>query len=223
MARIARVVAVGFPHHITQRGNNRADVFFDDQDRRRYLNLLVKYAEEFKLDIWAYCLMTNHIHILAVPQQNYSLAQGIGRANLVYTQYVNARYRRSGRLWQNRFFSCPVEAESYLWVVARYIETNPVRAKIVTTACEYPWSSARCHVEGTPDLVVGKSQWLDPRERSTYREFLLGDASADVSLIRHRTAQGRPVGSAGFIAQLAATLNRILEPRPRGRPRVGES
>ena len=102
MARIARVVAVGFPHHVTQRGNNRADVFFDDQDCLRYLNLLVKYAEEFKLDIWAYCLMTNHVHFLAVPQQSYSLAQGIGRTNLVHTQHVNARYRRSGRLWQRK-------------------------------------------------------------------------------------------------------------------------
>jgi len=172
------------------------------------------------LDIWAYCLMTNHVHFLAVPQQNYSLAQGIGRTNLVYTQHVNRKYQRTGRLWQNRFSSCPVEANEYLWAVARYIETNPVRAKIVTTAWEYPWSSARAHVEGAPDLIVGHTQWLEPNERSEYREFLLGDTSADVPMIRQRTAQGRPVGSAGFIVQLSVKLSRILEPRPRGRPRA---
>jgi putative transposase len=89
MGRIARVVAVGLPHHVTQRGNNRAEVFFSDADRRYYLKTLAHYGDEFKLRVWAYCLMSNHVHILAVPEQEYSLAQGIGRTNLVYTQYVN--------------------------------------------------------------------------------------------------------------------------------------
>ena len=220
MARIARVVAVGLPHHVTQRGNNRTDVFLDDEGRQRYLRLLVRYAAEFKLDIWAYCLMTNHVHLLAVPKQNYSLAQGIGRTNLTYTQYANTRYHRTGRLWQNRFFSCPVEAESYLWAVARYIETNPVRAKLVTIPWEYQWSSARHHVDGMPDLVVGESQWLEPFQRNAYREYLSGEAASDAALIRRQTAQGRPVGNTGFVAQLAARLGRVLNARTRGRPRT---
>jgi putative transposase len=109
MSRIARVVADGMPHHITQRGNNHVDVFFDDNDRMFYLQTLYKYSFEFKLTIWAYCLMSNHIHLLAIPEYHFSLSQGIGRTNLIYTQYINKKYNRSGRLWQNRFFSCPVD------------------------------------------------------------------------------------------------------------------
>ncbi len=104
MARIARVIGVGIPHHVTQRGNNRNDVFFSESDRSHYLRTLVRYCDEFKLKVWAYCLMTNHVHLLVVPEQEYSLAQGIGRTNLVYTQYINLKHKRTGRLWQNRFF-----------------------------------------------------------------------------------------------------------------------
>lgn len=89
MGRIARIVAVGYPHHVTQRGNNRADVFFSASDRKYYPAALARYCEEFKLKVWAYCLMSNHVHVVAVPEQPYSLAQGIGRTNLIYTQRVN--------------------------------------------------------------------------------------------------------------------------------------
>ena len=108
MPRIARIVAPGYPHHITQRGNNRAVVFFDDQDRRTYLQLLAKYSKLFALQIWAYCLMDNHVHLLAVPEKENALARGIGLTNQVYTQYLNRKRNQSGRIWQNRFFSCLV-------------------------------------------------------------------------------------------------------------------
>ena len=131
MPRIARVIAAEYPHHITQRGNNRADVFFDDEDKEYYLQTLKQYGEKYHVNIWAYCLMTNHVHILAVPEYEESLARCVGRTNLLYTQYVNRKYKRSGRLWQNRFFSTIVEAESYLWAVVRYIEKNPMKSKLV--------------------------------------------------------------------------------------------
>ncbi len=102
MPRIARVVAAKYPHHITQRGNNRDDVYFDDEDRRYYLKVLDGYCEKTKVSIWSYCLMSNHVHLLAVPGRAESLALCIGRSNLMYTQYVNRKYNRSGRLWQNR-------------------------------------------------------------------------------------------------------------------------
>ena len=105
MPRNSRRVAVGYPHHITQRGNNREPVFFDDEDRWAYLGLLRHYTQEHRVDIWAYCLMTNHTHLLAVPHEPQGLARGVGLANMTYTQYVNRKYRRSGRIWQNRFFS----------------------------------------------------------------------------------------------------------------------
>ena len=131
MPRIARIVAPGYPHHITQRGNNRAVVFFDDQDRRTYLQLLAKYSKLFALQIWAYCLMDNHVHLLAVPEKENALARGIGLTNQVYTQYLNRKRNQSGRIWQNRFFSCLVENDQYLWMVARYIERNPIKAGLV--------------------------------------------------------------------------------------------
>ena len=122
MPRIARVTAIGYPHHITQRGNNKSVVFFDDDDRRFYLAMLKRYAESCGLKLWTYCLMSNHVHLLAVPEHEHSLARGIGGVNLVYTQYVNRKYKQSGRLWQNRFFSTVVEEDQYLLAVARYIE-----------------------------------------------------------------------------------------------------
>ena len=129
MPRIARIIAPHYPHHITQRGNNRVDVFLDDEDKAKYLSLLKDYSKRLAVDVWAYCLMTNHVHILAVPAGDESLSRCIGRTNLLYTQHFNRKYNRSGRLWQNRFFSTIVDKESYLWAVARYIEQIPVNRR----------------------------------------------------------------------------------------------
>ena len=148
MPRIARIIAAGHPHHITQRGNNRATVFFDDEDRQTYLKLLLKYSQKYTIAIWAYCLMSNHIHLLAVPETETALARGIGLTNLMYTQYLNRKLNQSGRIWQNRFFSCLVENDQYLWAVARYIERNPVKAGLAARRQEYRWSSAKAHVTG---------------------------------------------------------------------------
>jgi putative transposase len=105
MPRIARIIAPGYPHHITQRGNNRAMVFFDDEDRQAYLKLLAGYSQKHHFQIWAYYLMSNHIHLLAVPEMENSLSRGIGLTNQMYTQYLNRKLKQSGRIWQNRFFS----------------------------------------------------------------------------------------------------------------------
>ena len=174
MPRIARVCAVNYPHHVTQRGNNREPVFFDDEDKAFYLKTLRGYSKKWGLDIWAYCLMTNHVHILAVPKQEESLARGIGGTNLVYTQYVNCKYIRSGRLWQNRFYSTIIEKEPYLWAVSRYIELNSVRAKLVKKAEDYKWSSAKAHLLGLSDAILSKS-WLDENELKAYKEFMIED------------------------------------------------
>ena len=137
MPRIARVIATNYPHHITQRGNNRAAVFFDDEDRQTYMKLLAVYAEKHHFQIWAYCLMNNHIHLLAVPETETSLARGIGLTNQVYTQYINRKLNQCGRVWQNRFFSCVVENDQYLWAVARYIERNPLKVGLAEKAEAY--------------------------------------------------------------------------------------
>ena len=178
MPRIARVCAVNYPHHVTQRGNNREPVFFDDEDKAFYLKTLRGYSKKWGLDIWAYCLMTNHVHILAVPKQEESLARGIGGTNLVYTQYVNCKYKRSGRLWQNRFYSTIIEKEPYLWAVSRYIELNSVRAKLVKKAEDYKWSSAKAHLLGLSDAILSKS-WLDEKELKALARRLLGANGCD--------------------------------------------
>jgi len=215
MPRIARIVAPNYPHHITQRGNNLADVFFDDEDRAAYLSILKKYREELDVEILAYCLMTNHVHLLAVPADEKSLSRCIGRTNLVYTQHVNRKYERSGRVWQNRFFSTVVDSETYLWAVARYIENNPVKSALVTRPEDYPWSSCRAHVLGKNDgLVTGKGL-LGEYDREMYGRLLTQE---DLE-IRTKTATGRPLGNEDFMVELEVLLSRRILPARPGRPR----
>jgi len=219
MPRIARLSAEGYPHHITQRGNNREKVFLDDEDRVFYLDALEQYKDKYGIKILAYCLMGNHIHILAVPKRETSLARGIGGTNLLYTQYINRKYKRSGRLWQNRFFSTIVEEEPYLWAVVRYIERNPVRAKLLKKAEDYPWSSARAHVLGIKDNVLSGESWLDEREIKSYREFLRQEDAEMNASIRLATSTGRPLGNDMFIKKLEKILGRDIFPKKAGRPK----
>ncbi|MEW6594181.1 MAG: transposase [Thermodesulfobacteriota bacterium] len=224
MPRIARIIAPGHPHHITQRGNNRATVFFDDEDRQTYLHLLATYARKHSVLIWAYCLMDNHIHLLAVPETETALARGIGLTNQVYTQYLNRKLARSGRVWQNRFFSCLVGNEQYLWAVARYIERNPLKAGLAKKPKDYRWSSAKAHLTGADGALPGLSSWLAPSERSAYAKFILTADDRMDEALRKATRTGRPFGSAGFVAMLESRLNQTLKPKRVGRPRkeIGE-
>jgi putative transposase len=223
VSRIARVVAVGFPHHVTQRGNNRGQVFFDDDDRRFYLWTLAKYRRKYEVEIWGYCLMDNHVHVLAVPGSEDSLARCFAGTNLIHTQRVNRRQGRSGRLWQNRFFSCPVDKNEYLWPVLRYIDRNPVRAGLVHQAWQYPWSSALHHVTGEADPLLGASDWLDAElRRQNYRNYLRDEPEEAAAEIRRMTATGRPLGGVAFRASLETRLGRVLSPQKGGRPRDKE-
>jgi len=219
MPRIARIIAPGYPHHITQRGNNRMLVFFDDEDRQTYLTLLAGYAEKHALQIWAYCLMPNHVHILVVPERTDSLARGIGLTNQVYTQYLNRKHDQSGRLWQNRFFSCIVEEDKHLWAVARYIEHNPIKAGLAKKPQDYLWSSARTHILGTKDpILTAGPAWLPPRKRKAYVDFIgLPDQKLD-DAIRNSTRTGRPFGSERFIDGLEILTRQTLRSGKPGRP-----
>ena len=221
MSRIARVVAVALPHHVTQRGNNRQTVFFDDDDRRFYLLTLAKYRQKYGVEVWGYCLIDNHVHVLAVPEREESLARCFAGTNLVYTQYINRKMSRSGRLWQNRFFSCPVDKDSYLWPVLGYIERNPVRAGKVRQAWQYPWSSALHHAKGEPDFVVNEPDWFVKELRAMkYGRFLHEEPEDAVLEIRRMTATGRPLGTPAFRAIMESQLGRRLEARVVGRPRM---
>ena len=219
MPRIARIIATGYPHHITQRGNNRATVFFDDDDRQTYLELLSVYAQKHRLQIWAYCLMDNHLHLLAVPETENSLARGIGLTNQVYTQYLNRKLMQSGRIWQNRFFSCVVASDQYLWAVARYIERNPVKVGLVERAEDYRWSSAKAHMTGTSDALLSANEWLAPQDRNAYAELVHTEDEETDDAIRKSTRTGRPFGSESFTEMLELQLNQALKPKKPGRPR----
>ena len=218
MPRIARVIATGYPHHITQRGNNRATVFFDDEDRQTYLKLLAGYAEKHHFQIWAYCLMDNHIHLLAVPESETSLSRGIGLTNQVYTQYLNRKLNQSGRIWQNRFFSCVVENNQYLWAVARYIERNPLKVGLVEKVEAYRWSSGKAHITGANNNILGDTSWLSPQEQCAYAEFVVTEDDEIDNAIRRATRTGRPFGSESFVDLLEFQLKQPLKAKRRGRP-----
>jgi len=146
MPRVARIVVPGVPHHITQRGNNRQRVFFSDANRHLYLDLLKHYSQQLGLEVWAYCLMSNHVHLVAVPKSGDALAKAVGRTNFRFAQKLNYQLRRSGHLWQNRFLSCALE-DVHLWRAMRYVERNPVRAGLVRVPWRYEWSSAAAHAD----------------------------------------------------------------------------
>ncbi|MFH1114899.1 MAG: transposase [Pseudomonadota bacterium] len=153
MAQIARVVIPGYPHHVTQRGNRRQPTFFCREDYRAYIDLMSEWCTKHGVDIWAYCLMTNHVHLIAVPASSQSLALGIGEAHRRYTRRINFREGWRGHLWQGRFASYVVE-ETHLLAAARYIEMDPVRARMARDPARYPWSSASAHIAGINDDLV---------------------------------------------------------------------
>ena len=219
MPRIARVVATGYPHHIIQRGNNREKIFHDDEDSMRYLSFLRKYSEKWNSPVLAYCLMSNHVHILARPASDESLYKMMQGVTLCYTQYANRKYQRTGRLWESRYHSCIVEEEKHLWAVSRYIEQNPVRARMVKKAENYPYSSAKAHISGSDDGVLGEAL-ISEEERKDYIKLLRESMPAEeMDNLRFHTRAGRPYGGEKFIGHVERLLKRALSSRPKGRPR----
>ena len=169
MPRIARAIATGFPHHVIQRGNNKEKVFVDKKDREQYLSLLKEYTDKWDSPILAYCLMSNHVHLLTRPREEESLYKMMQGVTLCYTQYMNRKYKRTGRLWESRYHSCIVDKEQYMWAVARYIEQNPTRAKIVKKEEDFLYSSARAHIGGARDEVLGE-ELFEEEQRKDYTE-----------------------------------------------------
>jgi putative transposase len=219
MPRIARAVATGFPHHVIQRGNNREKIFFDKKDREQYLLLLKKYSDKWGSPILAYCLMSNHVHLLTRPKEEESLYKMMQGVTLCYTQYINRKYKRTGRLWESRYHSCIVDKEKYMWAVARYIEQNPTMAKIVKRVDDFPYSSARAHIQGISDEVLGEDLF-EEGQRKDYREFLrAGIPEEEKNRIRYSTRTGRPFGSETFVKTVEKKLDRILILKSPGRPK----
>jgi putative transposase len=215
VARFARVVIPNMPHHIVQRGNRRQTVFFHDEDRIYYLHLLRKYGEEAGLDYWAYCQMRNHIHLIAVPKTSESLAEAMAGANWKYALSINLREDWKGSLWQGRFYSCPLD-HPHLIACTRYIERNPVRAKIIADPGDYPWSSAQAHLGKRSDKLIIDCALTE--EIGDWAAFINQEDDAEiVKRLRKHLSTGRPLGDESFIEQLESMTGRIFKKQRGGR------
>ncbi len=217
MARIARVVVPGLPHHIVQRGNRRQNVFFDDYDRRTYLDYLRIYAKPAGIHFWGYCLMENHVHIIAVPDEEDSLARGFSEVHRRYTRMINFRENWRGYLWEGRFKSYPL-SEFHLYAAIRYIERNPIRAGIVKNAWDYPWSSANAHVFKQNDPLLEDNFIIS--EISDWKSFLTTeDEVSTANLLKVHANSGRPLGDNRFIESIEYLTGRTLHKEKPG-PRI---
>jgi putative transposase len=219
MPWIVRIVGPGYPHPIVQRGNNKEQAFLDREDYEKYLGFLERYSKEKETSILAYCLMPNHVHLLAKPSHDYCLAKIMQGITLCYTQYFNRKRGRSGRLWECRYHSTVVDGDRYLWAVSKYIENNPVRARIVKKPEDYPYSIAKAHILGRKDSLL-KEALTDKNELREYRKFMKAEEDGQVlEDIRRQTRLGRPLGEEEFLQALSRKLNYDMVFRTKGRPR----
>jgi putative transposase len=218
MARIARVVVPGVAHHVTQRGNRLEDVFFTGADRNRYLQLLHDYSVDHGLETLGYCVLSNHLHLVVVPEREDSLARVLKPVNLRYAQYINRRKGWCGRVWQERFYSCPMD-ERHCLVAMRYVEQNPVRAGLTRMAEDYRWSSAAGHTGRCVDrLLSDRRGFLSGID--DWSEWLrTGQEVENENRLRLFTRTGRPLGDIGFAERVERLTRRQLKPKPHGRPR----
>jgi putative transposase len=216
MARISRVVVPEYPHHITQRGVRSMSIFQTDEEHRSYLNYLGEETTRFEVEILAWCLMTNHVHFIAVPKKEDSLARAFGEAHRRYTRMKNFQEGVRGYLFQGRFGSCVLD-ETHLLAATSYVELNPVRAGIVKKAWVYPWSSAAFHVGQSKADPLVKDLTLRGLIKD-WKDFLLEASNSRDETIRKMTRTGRPVGGAGFIRLVErSTASDLSKGRP-GRP-----
>jgi len=226
MPRRPRFVVPGVPHHVTQRGNNRQDVFFSEQDRIRYLQILSEHSLRQDVRILGWCLMSNHVHLVAIPGAPESLALALGQAHSQYSLEQNRSQGCVGHLWQGRFYSCPLEP-SHLLSAMRYVELNPVRAGMTANAWDWRWSSARAHCspEVRDELLDWEwCRWIEEVRLGVWNysdwkaTLLAAEPTEDVDRMRRATNIGKPLGSDEFVRDLEAKAGRRLHVWARGRP-----
>jgi putative transposase len=229
MARLPRIVLPGIPHHVTQRGNRRQQVFFEDADYALYLDLIAAAADRAGCTILAYCLMPNHVHFVIVPEDEDGLRATFGEAHRQYTAHINARHRWTGHLWQGRFASVAMDDE-HSWAAIRYVALNPVKAGLCARAEDWRWSSAAAclGVAGTPNRV-SPNDVVSPVDVAAviartgdFRAFLYGSSEDEVAafaVVERASATGRPVGSREWLTATEARTGKVLtrgKPGPRG-------
>jgi putative transposase len=219
MARLARIVIPGLPHHVTQRGNGRQQTFFSDADYARYRDLLAFHCRAASVDIWAWCLMPNHVHLILVPQDADGIRRALSKVHRVYAGAIHAREQRTGHFWQGRFGSVALD-EDHLVSAFRYVALNPVRAHLAQRAEDWPWASTRAYLDGESGSVTSTASMLSryPDMASLFENPQVNDKSA-FERLRQAEAIGRPLGGKEFIETLSAQLGRTLAPGKRGRKR----
>ncbi len=216
MARISRVIAIGYPHHITQRGVRSMDIFRSDADRHLYLQFVKEESDRFGVEVLSWCLMTNHVHFIALPRNETSFARGFGEAHRRYTRIQNLAEGVRGYLFQGRFSSCVLD-ERHLLAAVHYVETNPVRAQMVGAAWEYPWSSAQYHTgQVNADILVKDKNLLGLVD--DWRAFLTQAKDLPTDALRMATRTGRPAGDSSFVESLEHVTGRRLQRKKAGRP-----
>jgi putative transposase len=225
MPRRARLAIAGIPWHIIQRGNNRSACFYAEDDYLVYLDHLQQQAEEFCCAIHAYCLMTNHVHLLLTPETNDGPSLMMKNLGQRYVQYVNRTYRRSGTLWEGRFKSCLAQNGPYILNCYGYIELNPVRARMVASPEEYRWSSYSCNGEGHANTLINPHQNYTSMGDSSgercaaYRDLILSRINEEsITQIRQATQGNYVLGDDRFKKEIAQALGRRVAPGQPGRP-----
>lgn len=223
MARLARFVLPGTPHHVTQRGNGRQQTFFSQDDYAAYRDLLAEHCAANDVAVWSWVLMPNHVHLILVPEHVDSLRAALSKVHRAYAGRIHSREKRTGHFWQGRF-GCVAMDEPHLLAALRYVALNPVRAKLVLRPEDWQWSSTSALIAGADDHVVRVAPAL---ERVGDFASFLGedfDEALGYAALRKAESVGRPVGSAGWLEDMEERAGMRLKPQKRGpKPKVATS
>ncbi|MCB1759639.1 MAG: transposase [Gammaproteobacteria bacterium] len=215
MARMPRIVMPGYPHHVTQRGNRRQQTFFREADYRYYIELVSEYSQQANTEICAYCLMPNHVHLVMVPEREDGLRTVLGEAHRRYTRRINSRRKWCGHLWQERFHSFPMD-EDHLLATVRYVERNPLAARLCDSPQQWQWSSARAHIRGLDDGLVQVAPMLE--RVADWQTYLSNDIEPQTAeSIKRHARTGRPLGTPEFVRKLESITGKTLAPKRPGR------
>ena len=216
MARLARAVFPGYPHHVTQRGNGKSTTFFGEEDYALYRDLLGRHCAAAGVEIWAWVLMPNHVHLVLVPSDADGIRRALAAVHRRYAGHIHARLKRTGHFWQGRF-GCVAMDEAHLGAALRYVALNPVRARLVRNAADWPWSSLHAQLgaeDGLTATAAVATRYPD------FRALIAAGEDAEASLrLRRAEAIGRPIGSVAFLESLERDTGRTLAPAKRGRRR----
>ena len=223
--RQPRYTICGMPQHVISRGNDRQTIFRHPADYTYYLSQLEAVSKKYGCKIHCYVLMSNHVHLLVSPQQEHGLAKTMQAIGGRYVRYVNRTYNRTGTLFEGRYKASPIDSDGYLFRCYRYIELNPVRAKIVAKPSDYRWSSSRHHLLGRTDPLVSQHELYSSLGRtreqrcSRYHAMFRDSHTTDYDSIRSATNACLPLGDESFKDRIEAVVSRSVRHKKTGRPR----